>query len=124
MKISLYSFLCIILIHFSVYSQTDRLGKTVSFSTKNFNASKTNFVQSNGLVAKMATKLPIPDGTLGDFVLNETLLGEKRNPTIQTYDGVSVDGTIILKLTVTAEKIEGLMHTPEGYFVIEPLNLK
>ena len=124
MKISLYSFLCIILIHFSVYSQTDRLGKTVSFSTKNFNASKTNFVQSNGLVAKMAAKLPIPDGTLGDFVLNETLLGEKRNPTIQTYDGVSVDGTIILKLTVTAEKIEGLMHTPDGYFVIEPLDLK
>ena len=124
MKISLYSFLCIILIHFSIFSQTVRLGKTVSFSARSFNTSKTNFVQSNGLVAKMAAKLPIPDGTLGDFVLNETLLSEKRNPTIQTYDGVSADGTIILKLTVTAEKIEGLMHTPDGYFVIEPLDLK
>ena len=124
MKISLHSFWCIILIHSSIYSQTNKFGKTVSFSVTSFNTSKTNFVQSNGLVAKMAAKLPIPDGTLGDFVLNETLLGDKRNPAIQTYDGVSVDGTIILKLTVTAEKIEGLMHTPDGYFVIEPLNLK
>ena len=124
MKISLHSFWCIILIHSSIYSQTNKFGKTVSFSVTSFNTSKTNFVQSNGLVAKMAAKLPIPDGTLGDFVLNETLLGDKRNPAIQTYDGVSVDGTIILKLTVTAEKIEGLMHTPDGYFVIDPLNLK
>jgi hypothetical protein len=124
MKILLCSFFCIIIIHFSVFSQTDRLGKTVSLNAKSFNASKMNFIQNNGLVAKMAVKLPIPDGTLGDFVLNETLLGEKRNPTIQTYDGVSVDGTIVLKLTVTAEKIEGLMHSPDGYFVIEPLDLK
>ena len=49
MKILLSSFLCIILTHFSIFSQTDRLGKTVSFSARSFNTSKTNFVQSNGL---------------------------------------------------------------------------
>ena len=124
MKILLYSFFCIIIIHFSVFSQTERLGKIVSLSAKNFNTTKISFVQSNGLVAKMTAKLPIPDGNFGDFILNETLLGETKNPNIQTYDGVSFDGTIVLKLTVTAERIGGLMHTPDGYFVIELLDLK
>lgn len=127
MKHLLRCCLCLFFLPFSIFAQTRTLNeveKTVSFSAKNFNVAQANFVQSNGLVKNMATQLPIPNGNLGSFILNETLLGETKNVSIQTFDGVSADGTIKLKLTVTAEKIEGLMHTPEGYFVIEPFDVK
>lgn len=109
---------------FSQNIPTTTMGKTVTFSVINFRTSSAAFVQNNGLISNMTTQLPMPDGTLGDFILNETLLSDNKLPNIQTFDGVSPDGKTVLKLTVFPDKMDGLMHTSEGYFIIEPLGTK
>ena len=107
-----------------VYAQTpNSVGKTVTFSLKAFKDNALRATQSNGLVTKMTSKFPLPDGTLGDFIFDETLISTSKIADIQTLDGISVDGKIKIKITIT-DRMTGIMHTPEGYFFIEPIDAK
>jgi hypothetical protein len=100
------------------------IGRIVTFDIKELKNSTANSLKTNGLINQLIVKLPMPDGTLGDFILIETLIGDSKITDVQTFDGVSKDGKIKLKLTVTPNKIEGIMHSPDGYFIVEPLDIK
>lgn len=118
--------LCFVLLAtFSLKAQTsENYGQTVTFSLKDFNLATQKATHLNGLVTKMSIRFPLPNGSLGSFVFNESLISQQKIANIQTYDATSDDGKIIMKLTNMGDKIEGIMHTPDGYYFIEPIDAK
>ncbi len=99
-------------------------GKSFTFNLNTFKSNASKAIQANGLVGKMSAKFSLPDGKIENFVFDETLLTNKKLAAVQTYDAVSEDGKKIMKLTIIGDKIEGIMHTPEGYFFIETIDAK
>ena len=107
---------------FGQNSPLNTMGKVVPFSIKDFKTASLNVGPNAPLIQEMVVKLPTPDGNLKDFVLNETLISDRKIQNIQTFDGTSNDGTIKIKVTLLPERIEALMHTPDGYFIVEPFD--
>lgn len=114
---------CVMLLSFMAIAQNEKdFGTIVNFNLKNFQNNSLKAVSNNGLVSKFSANFPLPNGTIGAFTFNETLISSQKIANIQTFDAVSGDGKIKMKLTITNNGMEGIMHTPEGYFFIEPLD--
>lgn len=115
---------CALLLSTIVFAQNEKnYGTIVNFNLKNFQTNSLKAVSNNGLVSKFSATFPLPNGTIGAFTFNETLISSKKIANIQTFNAVSGDGKIKMKLTITDSGIEGIMHTPEGYFFIEPADV-
>lgn len=115
----------VVFFSFKVFAQSsDNYGRTVTFSLKDFNLTAQKSPLVNGLVSRMAIKFPLPNGSLTNFMFDESLISQQKIINIQTYNATSEDGKVIMKLTIIGDKIEGIMHTPEGYFFIEPIDIK
>ncbi|MCU0325483.1 MAG: M12 family metallo-peptidase [Spirosomaceae bacterium] len=107
----------------ATYSQTvPQKGINVIFNVKDFKNQVQSSNKVNGLASKIEIKFPLPNGSIRNFVFNETLISSQKIANIETFDAVSSDGKIKMKLTFTNNGMEGIMHTPEGYFFIEPSN--
>ncbi|MFN3849678.1 MAG: 3-coathanger stack domain-containing protein [Spirosomataceae bacterium] len=105
------------------YSQTNpQKGINVIFNVKDFKNQVQTSNKVNGLASKVEIRFPLPNGSTGNFVFNETLISSQKIANIETFDAVSSDGKIKMKLTFTNNGMEGIMHTPDGYFFIEPSN--
>ena len=108
----------------SLYSKAQTLasspGKIVNYSVNQFNTTVSRATKTNDLVSNMSIEFPTQNGNLATFVFDETLIAEQKIANIQTFDAVSGDGKTRLKLTVFGNRLEGIMHTTEGYFFIEP----
>lgn len=105
------------------YSQTNpQKGINVIFNVKDFKNQVQTSNKVNGLASKVEIRFPLPNGSVGKFVFNETLISSQKIANIETFDAVSSDGKIKMKLTFTNNGMEGIMHTPDGYFFIEPSN--
>jgi len=107
-----------------VAQSSTNYGRIVTFSLKDFNLTAQKSSHVNGLVSKMVIKFPLPNGSISSFSFEESLISQQKISDIQTYNATSEDGKVIMKLTVIGDKIEGIMHTPEGYFFIEPIDVK
>jgi hypothetical protein len=111
--------------HIGLFAQdNNQYGKSFTFNLNSFKSNASKSIQSNGLAAKITARFSLPDGKTEDFVFNETLITSKKLNVVQTYDATSEDGKKIMKLTVIGDKLEGIMHTPEGYFYIETIDAK
>lgn len=99
-------------------------GKIVNFNLTNFKSTALNAVATNGLVVGLSVDFPLYNGLSVPFVFNETLISTEKIDNIQTFDAVSSDGRINMKLTITPSGMNGIMHTMDGYFFIEPVSVK
>lgn len=99
-------------------------GKIVNFNLTNFKSSSLNAVANTGLISGLSVNFPLYDGLTVPFVFNETLISTEKIDNIQTFDAVSSDGKIQMKITITPSGMNGIMHTADGYFFIEPINIK
>ncbi|MCU0339869.1 MAG: M12 family metallo-peptidase [Spirosomaceae bacterium] len=109
----------------SLFAQDNsQYGKSFTFNLNSFKSRASQSIQSNGLAGKMTASFSLPDGKFENFVFNETLITPTKSVTFQTYNATSEDGKKIMKLTVIGNKLEGIMHTPEGYFYIETIDAK
>jgi Ig-like domain CHU_C associated/Metallo-peptidase family M12B Reprolysin-like len=121
-------FLLSFLFSISTFSKAQTLasspGKIVNYSVNQFNTSVSRATKTNNLVSKMSMQFPTSTGELTTFVFDETLIAEQKIANIQTFDAVSDDGKIKLKLTVVGNSMEGIIHTSEGYFFIEAIDAK
>ena len=107
-----------------VFSQSvGSIGRNISFSLKDFKNTLSKSSQTNGLSLKITAKFPLPNGTLDSFINDETLISSNKITSVQTFDAISNDGKVKMKLTIMGDKVEGIMHTPEGYFFIEPIDI-
>lgn len=96
-------------------------GKTVKFDVSGFNQAINNAGFTNGLTSKFETVFPMPDGSTKSFTMDETLISTELIKSIKTFDGTADKGRVKMKLTLNTEnRMTGIMHTPEGYFYIEP----
>jgi Metallo-peptidase family M12 len=109
----------------TLFAQSNnQYGKSFTFNLNTFKSNASRAIQANGLAGKMSARFSLPDGKTENFVFDETLITTKKLATVQTYDAVSEDGKKIMKLTIIGDKLEGIMHTPEGYFYIETIDAK
>ena len=99
-------------------------GTIVSFNLTNFKSNALKAVSNQGLVSELSVDFPLYNGLIAPFVFNETLISTEKINGIQTFDAVSKDGKTKMKLTITPSGMNGIMHTPEGYFYIEPADIK
>lgn len=114
-----------ILLCFFVSAQNEKdYGKIVNFNLTNFKTSSLNAVANDGLVSNLSVNFPLYNGLTAPFVFDETLITTEKIKNIQTFDAVSSDGKSKMKITITPNGMNGVMHTPEGYFFIEPINIK
>jgi hypothetical protein len=96
-------------------------GKTVKFDVSGLNQAINNAGFTNGLTSKFETAFPMPDGSTKSFTMDETLISTELIKSIKTFDGTADKGRVKMKLTLNTEnRMTGIMHTPEGYFYIEP----
>jgi hypothetical protein len=96
-------------------------GKTVKFDVSGFNQAINNAGFTNGLTSKFEAAFPMPDGSTKSFTMDETLISTELIKSIKTFDGTADKGRVKMKLTLNTEnRMTGIMHTPEGYFYIEP----
>lgn len=116
---------CTFIFSLCTSAQTENdYGTIVNFSLKSFQETSQRAMSNSGLVAKLSFAFPLPNGSKTPFVFDETLISSAKIPNIQTYDAVSSDGKVRMKLTITPTGMNGIMHTPEGYFFIEPSDVK
>jgi Metallo-peptidase family M12B Reprolysin-like len=114
-----------LLLCFWVSAQSEKdYGTVVNFNLTNFKNNSLQAVSNNGLVSKLSVDFPLYNGLTAPFVFDETLISTQKINNIQTFDAVSSDGKSKMKLTVTPSGMSGIMHTSEGYFFIETVNLK
>ena len=114
-----------LLLCFLVSAQNEKdYGKIVSFNLTSFKNDALRAVSNQGLVSELSVDFPLYSGFTASFVFNETLISTEKINSIQTFDAVSKDGQTKMKLTITPSGMNGIMHTPEGYFFIEPADIK
>ena len=74
-------------------------GKIVNYSVNQFNTSVSRATKTNDLVSNMSIAISnFKMGNLATFVFDETLIAEQKIANIQTFDAVSSDGKIKLKI--------------------------
>jgi hypothetical protein len=114
-----------LLMCFWVSAQSEKdYGTVVNFNLNNFKTNSLQAVANNGLVSELSVDFPLYNGLTAPFVFDENLISTEKINGIQTFDAVSKDGKSKMKLTITPSGMSGIMHTPEGYFFIEPISTK
>ena len=114
-----------LLLCFLVSAQNEKdYGTIVNFNLTNFKNNALKAISNQGLVSELSVDFPLYNGLIAPFVFNETLISTEKINGIQTFDAVSKDGKTKMKLTITPSGMNGIMHTPEGYFYIEPADIK
>ncbi len=111
----------------SSFAQTitnNQYGKSFTFNLNTFKSNATKATLSNGLASKINSQFSLPDGKVENFIFDEILLTNTKLASVQTFAAVSQDGKKNMKLTIIGNKLEGIMHTPEGYFFIETIDAK
>ena len=114
-----------LLLCFLVSAQNGKdYGTIVSFNLTNFKSNALKAVSNQGLISELSVDFPLYNGLTAPFVFNETLISTEKINGIQTFDAISKDGKTKMKITITPSGMNGIMHTPEGYFYIEPADIK
>lgn len=112
----------LLLLNFSAQNKASKgiPGDTFSFNMKSFKeklaTAGKNF--DNGLL-KNTLQIPLKNGQNITFNLKENELTTNRNLLLKTYDGQSEDGKNLVKVSVFNSKINAIIKTPQGYFMVE-----
>jgi hypothetical protein len=116
---------------FNTFSQTiplqtdEVIGKIIRFDVSNFTQTFLNTSEGSRIGSKFETSFPMPDGSNKTFIIDESFISTIPIESIKTFDGTADKGKIKMKLTISSEnRMTGIMHTPEGYFYIEPIEGK
>ena len=114
-----------LLLCFLVSAQNEKdYGTIVRFNLTNFKSNALNAVSNQGLVSDLSVDFPLYNGLTAPFIFDETLISTEKINSIQTFDAISSDGQTKMKLTITPNGMSGIIHTSEGYFFIEPADIK
>lgn len=120
-----FKYFCIILILCLVQNVNGQntlpeKGIRTVINIEEFKTKSLNSVQSDGMIRAFKTLFPNQNGIYAEVSFDEILISSSKIPGITTLNGTSTDKSIIYRLTLLKEGIEGIMKTPEGYFFIEP----
>ncbi len=96
-------------------------GEIFSFNTKELSEKINNAkLQAKGKSYEYTLRLPSGEGRMETFTLTENELTKNTALALKTYDGISKDGQTSLKLSVFGTKINALIKSPTGYYMVEP----
>ncbi|MBK6267287.1 proprotein convertase P-domain-containing protein [Marivirga sp. S37H4] len=98
-------------------------------SAKYYSLKTADLVQSLKPVSKTTKRtitIPYPDGTTGDFLLEEiSTMSDKlaaKYPMIKTYSGRNIANGDVIRMDVTHKGFHGMVFTKNGQFFIDPIN--
>lgn len=117
-------FICFVLLLFGQNVPENALpGKIFPLDTREFAAQVSNANAAKGKM-NLIFKLPLKDGRLETFTLSQNELTKNTNLSIKTFDGISKDGKSTLKLSFFGDKINAIIKSADGYFMLEPYQTK
>lgn len=101
-------------------------GRLVTFDVSKLNQSTSlNTGKTSRVSTGLETAFPMPDGSNKSFSINEVQISQKPIESVKTFEATSDNGKAKMRLTVSeGNRMTGIMHTPEGYFYIEPVKDK
>lgn len=104
-----------------VFAQEKSKGEIFNFNFCEFKKEITRKQQTSRMPIETVLEFNVSSLRGKSFLLKEQFVGQKHaQQIITTFNGVTADKKYVLKLTLTPNKITGMLHTPQGKFIIEP----